>query len=76
MYQAYVRREEGDSAGALEAVDSAWAAATNEGGRRAVDSVRVADFGLESLLDVDPSAGEADHAPREESVAPPDDVNR
>jgi hypothetical protein len=50
MYLAYVRRHDGDTAGALAAVDSAWAMATNDVGRRAIDSVRVGEFGLEPLL--------------------------
>ena len=56
MYQAYVRREAGDTVAALEAVDSAWATVTNEQGRRAIDSVRVEDFGLEPLRVAVPDA--------------------
>lgn len=51
MYDAYVHREEGDSAAAQASVDSAWTRAGSEIGRAALDSVRVADFGLLSLLD-------------------------
>jgi tetratricopeptide (TPR) repeat protein len=50
MYQAYVSREAGDTVAALTALDSAWAAGADERGRRSIDSVRVADFGLEALL--------------------------
>jgi tetratricopeptide (TPR) repeat protein len=50
MYVAYVRREAGDSAGSLVAVDSAWAIATGTLGRRTLDSLRVVEFGLEPLL--------------------------
>jgi protein O-mannosyl-transferase len=49
MYTAYARREAADTPGAHAAVDSAWADATTGQGRRAIDSVRVADFGLEPL---------------------------
>ena len=51
MYEAYMRREEGDTAGAYAAVDSAWTHVATEIGRATLDSVRVSDFGLESLLD-------------------------
>jgi len=51
IYWAYLRREAGDSAGAMAAVDSAWARADHPWSRLAVDSVRVTDFGLEPLLD-------------------------
>ena len=50
MYLAYARGAEGDSAGALEALDSAWVSAGADVERRAIDSVRVARFGLEPLL--------------------------
>lgn len=46
MYEAYVRRAEGDSAGAYAAVDTAWSRVFTDVGRAALDSVRVADFGL------------------------------
>jgi hypothetical protein len=51
MYWAYLRREARDSLGALAAVDSAWARVTTRAGRRALDSIRVAHFGLVPLLD-------------------------
>jgi tetratricopeptide (TPR) repeat protein len=54
LYQAYVSREAGDMVAVIAAVDSAWAIATDGPGRRAVDSVRVADFGLEPLLGAAP----------------------
>jgi hypothetical protein len=56
MYHAYARRETGDTAGALVALDSAWATVTNEPGRRAIDSVRVVDFGLDARLDSAPDS--------------------
>jgi tetratricopeptide (TPR) repeat protein len=57
MYLAYVRREAGETAASLEALDSAWAAATSEPGRRAIDAVRVQRFGLEPLLPIDAAPG-------------------
>jgi tetratricopeptide (TPR) repeat protein len=50
MYQAYARRNEGDTVGALAAVDSAWAATQTDISRATLDSARVADFGLVPLL--------------------------
>jgi tetratricopeptide (TPR) repeat protein len=50
MYLAYVRRHAGDTVGAFAALDSAWSAVATGRGRRAMDSVRVADFGLRPLL--------------------------
>jgi tetratricopeptide (TPR) repeat protein len=50
MYDAYVRRHEGDAPGALAALDSAWASVATVRGREAMDSARVADFGLSSAL--------------------------
>jgi tetratricopeptide (TPR) repeat protein len=50
VYLAYVRRHEGDTLGAHMALDSAWASMATVRGRQAMDSVRVADFGLEPLL--------------------------
>jgi len=61
MYQAYVRRQDGDSEAAFAAVDSAWAGATDERARRVVDSVRVADFGLAPLLE-EPGLGQSPEA--------------
>jgi hypothetical protein len=49
MYEAYARREAGDDAMALAAVDSAWATVSSDFGRRAIDSVRVVDFGMEPV---------------------------
>jgi tetratricopeptide (TPR) repeat protein len=50
MYQAYVRRSEGDSLGTRLAIDSAWASPATVLGRQTMDSIRVAEFGLPSLL--------------------------
>jgi len=49
MYDAYVRWEAGDSTGAYAAIDTAWATVMTEAGRVAIDSVRVAEFGMETL---------------------------
>ena len=51
MYLAHVRRRDGDLPGALEAIDSAWSRVATDTGRAALDSVRVAEFGLDPLLD-------------------------
>jgi hypothetical protein len=52
LYWAYVRRHEGDSLGMQRALDSAWVSVATTRGRQAMDSVRVADFGLApSLVD-------------------------
>jgi tetratricopeptide (TPR) repeat protein len=56
MYEAYVRRENGDTAGAFAAIDTAWAFVASDVGRATLDSVRVSEFGLESLLAPDDSA--------------------
>ncbi|HSH75687.1 MAG TPA: hypothetical protein VLA09_08400 [Longimicrobiales bacterium] len=53
MYLAHLRRHEGDASAALIALDSAWAAVTTDAGRRAIDSVRVAEFGLDPLIGPD-----------------------
>jgi tetratricopeptide (TPR) repeat protein len=58
MYHAYMRRAAGDTVGALAAVDSAWAVPSTRTGRAALDSVRVADFGLAPLL-AEPPEGAA-----------------
>jgi hypothetical protein len=50
VYDAYLAWETGDSASAYAAVDTAWARVGTETGRAALDSVRVTDFGLPSLL--------------------------
>ncbi|MGE0160939.1 MAG: hypothetical protein AB7T31_16170 [Gemmatimonadales bacterium] len=50
MYAAYVQKHEGDTLGARTALDSAWASVATVRGRQAMDSARVADFGLEPLL--------------------------
>jgi len=60
MYLAYVRREEGDSEGAYAAIDSAWARVSTEIGRAALDSVRVAEFGLPTFREAPPEAESAD----------------
>ena len=49
MYDAYVRWEDGDTVGAYAAIDTAWAAVVSDRGRQAIDSVRVSEFGLETL---------------------------
>jgi hypothetical protein len=49
MYQAYERREAGDTLGVRAALDSAWASIATTRGRQAMDSARVADFGLAPL---------------------------
>jgi len=54
MYAAYVHRHEGNTLGARAALDSAWASVATGRGRRSMDSVRVADFGLEPSLGADP----------------------
>lgn len=50
MYEAYQYGAAGDSTAAFAAVDSAWARVASPLGRASLDSVRVADFGLEPLL--------------------------
>lgn len=61
MYNAYVAREAGDTAAALAAIDTAWARVMTETGRFALDSVRVAEFGLETyrLPEADSTAGQS-----------------
>jgi alpha-beta hydrolase superfamily lysophospholipase len=54
MYVAYLREHEGDPEGARLALDSAWASVATGRGRQAMDSVRVADFGLPTLLEAYP----------------------
>jgi tetratricopeptide (TPR) repeat protein len=51
MYVAYVREHEGDAEGVRMALDSAWASVATGRGRQAMDSVRVAEFGLPTLLE-------------------------
>lgn len=50
LYDAYQHRERGDTARAHAAADSAWTRALTATARSTVDSVRVAEFGLESRL--------------------------
>lgn len=50
VYEAYMAREAGDTAGARAWLDSAWERVNSDIGRAALDSVRVSEFGLESLL--------------------------
>jgi len=50
MYLAYLRRHDGDDVGAAQALDSAWVRVATDTGRQAMDSVRVAEFGLAPLL--------------------------
>lgn len=63
LYLALTRRHWGDSIGAYEAVDSAWAAVATDTGRQALDSIRIHDFGLASLGDA--------RRPPEDTVAVP-----
>ena len=51
LYEAYLHDRDGDEGAALAAVDSAWAAVATAIGRTALDSVRMADFGLPSGLE-------------------------
>ena len=51
VYLAYMRRHEGDTLAAEEALDSAWSVVATRIGREALDSVRVNDFGLPGLLE-------------------------
>jgi tetratricopeptide (TPR) repeat protein len=62
MYLAYARRRGGDASGAFAAIDSAWSRVVTETGRVALDSVRVTEFGLSSLL--------ADRTEAEETSVP------
>jgi hypothetical protein len=64
VYLAYMRQHEGDSAGAVQALDSAWSVVATDTGRRVIDSLRVAEFGLPTLL-------EARTAPRDTAASPP-----
>lgn len=57
MYQAYTHRARGDTIRAQAAVDSAWIRVATDIGRASLDSVRVADFGRESLLESPGSEG-------------------
>ena len=50
MYTAYAARHEGDSLAMRTALDSAWSSVATGRGRLAMDSARVADFGLDALL--------------------------
>jgi len=50
VYEAYMAERRGDTVAALAAVDTAWARVLTNIGRATLDSVRVADFGLEPLL--------------------------
>ena len=57
MYKAYVSQAAGDSLAANAVVDSAWARVSTDTGRASLDSVRVAEFGLPSLLSSPDTAG-------------------
>lgn len=48
MYHAHVRWAEGDTAGALAAIDSAEVYVASDVGRATLDSVKVAEFGVSS----------------------------
>jgi tetratricopeptide (TPR) repeat protein len=50
IYVAYDRRRRGDEEGARAAADSAWEWVSTDVGRVALDSLRVAEFGLPSRL--------------------------
>jgi tetratricopeptide (TPR) repeat protein len=50
VYEAYMADRRGDTVRALAAVDTAWAQVLTNIGRATLDSVRVADFGLQPLL--------------------------
>ena len=56
VYEAYVHRQEGDTAAVRAALDSAWVRTFSEVGRSALDSVRVSDFGLPSQEERGPDA--------------------
>lgn len=62
LYDAYAGRRRSEPAEVRGALDSAWATVRTQTGRRALDSIRVADFGLEPLLEplvgASPAAGE------------------
>lgn len=51
LYLAYMRRHDGDTSGAQQALDSAWSVVATRTGRQALDSVRVTEFGLPRLLE-------------------------
>lgn len=63
VYEAYMKREAGDTVGLRAALDSAWDRVYSDVGRAALDSVRVSEFGLESLL-ADPGEASAGPASR------------
>ncbi|NNL29633.1 MAG: tetratricopeptide repeat protein, partial [Gemmatimonadetes bacterium] len=50
MYHAHVRWADGDTTGALVALDSATSVVTSDLGKATLDSVRVNEFGLEPRL--------------------------
>ncbi len=59
MYHAHVRWADGDTTGAMLALDSAAVTVISELGRSTLDSVRVAEFGLESAARDTAEAGES-----------------
>jgi tetratricopeptide (TPR) repeat protein len=59
MYLAYVRRHDGDASGASAAIDSAWSRVATDIGRAALDSARMTEFGLPTLLGVGTGDGDA-----------------
>jgi hypothetical protein len=54
-YEAYVLRFAGEPAAAAAKLDTAWLAARSDAARSALDSVRVSEFGLQSLLETGPT---------------------
>ncbi len=59
VYEAYAHRERGDSAGAQAALETAWERVATTAGRVSLDSVGVAEFGLESRLQEGLAAGDS-----------------
>jgi hypothetical protein len=59
VYEAYMAEQRGDTVAALAAIDTAWARVLTNIGRATLDSVRVADFGLEPLLPDSMAVGSA-----------------
>jgi len=49
MYDAYAHWRLGDTIAAYASIDTAWTSVVSQAGREAIDSVRVTEFGLETL---------------------------
>jgi hypothetical protein len=49
MYDAYRHWNDGDTIAAYASIDTAWTSVNSRAGREAIDSVRVTEFGLETL---------------------------